>query len=399
LANGRIYKRTSGGVYSLVYTDAENVCSGASQWYDSVGNTFLTWACTTKLHRKQILNSSGAAVNTNWSDVDATVNGQTYPKTNLSTATYHTMRQSVGVLLITNVNVLAQVGYDDSYTNNALQLIPGNIAKTLLERNIATIIGCYRLDSKEQSMLVGWDGLSLSWNSKQIFPTSSINALIDTEVPLAQVGSNGQLYYADMTGILPITKFPGGGQCDPDGVDADAGVALFGVYGNGSGYSGIYSYGRKKKNAPLTLNLEYQFDCDQIGTLKKVGSTVMFSYKSGSNYGVKKVDSSNKATATYQSLDLKAPVKKDSEPIWNYVRLIMSPHPAGSTVQVYRRMDKNGSFVICNLDGGSNSYSTTDGQEAVFYIGDKGKYCEIQIVTTPSGNTTPEILQVEVDVQ
>ena len=140
--------------------------------------------------------------------------------------------------------------------------------------------------------------------------------------------------------------------------------------------------------------LEYQLNCDEIGSVRKVGSDVLVSYKSGSSYGVKKV-ATTKATGTYQSLDLVAPVT-NQEPVWAVVRLITAPLPASTSIEVWRRIDKNGSFVKANLEGGGAEFSTDDGQEAVFLIGDKDKICEIQIVLNQSSNSTPEVYECQV---
>ncbi len=295
--NDKIYKRTSGGTYTLEFTDVDGGIIGASEWVNNAGDTFIYWATSTKLHRKRIIGTG--YTNTGWGDADATVNGQTYPKTNLTASDWHVMKQVNGVLLIGNKNTLAQVGYDDSYTNNALQLIPSNIAKTLVESGTNVRVGANRIDTAMQSNIFLWDGVSQNWNDKMQLPFSNINAMVESEVGIMQYGSEGGLYFYSDSSKLPVTRFPSGGQCDPDGVEVSDGIAYFGVYGNGS-KSGIYSYGRRWKNADFILTCEYQFTCDEINALKKIGNTLYFTYKFGSNYGVKKIDLSNKAIGTYQ---------------------------------------------------------------------------------------------------
>lgn len=402
--DGKIYRRNSGGTYSLVYTETTGDITGACEWYNNVGDTFLYWTCkngssASDLNRKRIL-GTGYTNAEPWSDVNATVNSQTYPKTNLTYSEYHTMRQVNGTLLGVNYNTLFLVGYDDSYTNNALQLIPGNIAKTLIERGLYAVTGTGRKDNREQACLFAWDpATSLSWNTKTLIPGKAVNALIDTEVPLMQVGTDGQLFYADTENVLPITSFPGGGQVAPEGVDVDSGMALFGVYGNGSGKTGIYSYGRKRKNADFVLNLEYQFDCDEIGAVKKVGSDILFSYKNGSAYGVKKVDTASKAVGTYQSLDLVAPEiarESEKEAEWTKAVLFFAPLPSGTSIEVWRKINKTGDFVRANLEGGATSYGTAGGQKAVFLIGDIGEILELQIVVNSYGNNSPEVYRARV---
>lgn len=400
LDNGKIYKRVSAGTYSLVAIDAsasgDGGVMGACEWYNDQGDTFLYWASGTRLNRKQIL-TGVTAVNVDWSDVNATVNGQTYPKTNLTTTDYHVMKPVNGVLLGGNKNTLFQVGYDDSYTNNALQLIPGNIARTLIERPNYGVIGCSRLDGLENSTLFAWDGISTAWNTKKTIPLDNINALVDTEFPLMQVGDTGALYYADQETILPITNFPDGGQVNPDGVDVDENLALFGVYGNGTGKTGVYSFGRKKKNTQPILNLEYQLDCDEIGSVKNLGSNIFVTYKDGSNYGVKKVDSTTKATGIYQSLDLKLPLSASSKlTTLESVRLIMKALPSGCSVSLGRKVDKTtDDYRLANTQNGDTSFTTEGGTEAVFSIGDNGRIAEMELTLNPSGNTSPEIYSIE----
>lgn len=403
LDNGKIYKRASNGTYTLMYTDTDGGINGACEWSNNVGDTFLYWATATKLHRKRIIGTG--YTNSNWEDVDATVNSQTYPKTNLTSATWHTMRVINGTLQIANDNTLAMVGWDDSYTNNSLQLIPGNVAKALIESGVNAKVGANRVDAGQPSTIYVWDTISQNYNDKMQLPFGSINAIIETEIAIAQYGTNGGLYFFGDSSKLPVTVFPGGGQVDPDGVEVDSGMAIFGVYGN-TGKSGIYSYGRKYKNADFVLNCEYQFDCDEINSVKKIGDTILFAYKLGTTYGVKKVNSSAKATGVYQSLDLKAPPVYQSPVNFESAVLQMSPLPANCSVEVWRRCDKVESatpaegitadgWYRCNTAEGDPNYDITGGTEATFLIGDKGKILELQVVLNSNGNNSPEVLQIQ----
>lgn len=395
--DGKIYKRTSGATWSLVYTDANGAILGAKEWACSNGKKYIFWATATRLNCKEI---AGQA---NWSDANANVvvggTTYTYPKTNLTSATWHTMEEAVGALMIANGNTLAMVGYDGSYSTNVLQLIPNNNAKAIIERGNYVVVGATRTDTSEQSMLFSWDSSSSSWNDKRILPVGSLNALIDTELPLMQIGSNGQLFYADLNNILPITQFPLGGSVYPTGVDNDSGLAVFGVSGNGAGYSGIYSYGRKYKNHPFVLNCEYQLDVDTIGAVKKVGTDIVFSCKIGAAYKVYRVNTVLKATATYESLDLKAPLDPSNplarEVVWDMVVLQTAPLPASCAIEVYYKINKTGSWVQAKMEGNITQFTTTNGTEAIFLIGEKGQYCEVKIKLIPSLNYSPEVYKAK----
>jgi hypothetical protein len=393
-----ILKRTSAGVYSVVYTDtgSDGNIIGMEEWVNDAGDTFLYWATATKLHRKRLIGT--AYTNSNWSDADATVNGQAYPKTNLTSTTWHTMAIVNGALLITNKGSLAKVGWDDSYTNNAVQLYPGNVAKTIMESGVVAKVGANRLDGSDRSMIFTWDTDDQNFTDKMQLPFSGINSMVETEVSIIQFGTDGELYFFGDTAKLPVTSTPNGGLTLPWGMESYNNLALIGVGGNGAGYSGVYSYGRTKENNNFSLNLEYQLDCDYIYCIRMVGSDILVAYKSlgADTYGVKKIDTGNKASRfIYQSLDLKAPDELQRIPVWSLVTLTMAPLPANTSVEVWRKMEKTGEWLQCNTQDGSLTYDTEGGQEATFQIGDGGKYCELQVIGNCSGNSSPEVYKIQ----
>lgn len=294
--------------------------------------------------------------------------------------------------MIANKGTLAMIGYDQSYTNNALDLIPGNVANTLVERDGRVIVG----------------------TAKAADPDKGVNAAIDAEVPLAQVGDDGEIFFANMTDSVPLKRFPGGGKCNPGGVTNEVtsvdffeweqtalswidkqsvgNLAMFGVWGADSGKNGIYSYGRKNKNHPFVLNLEYAMAVDEIGALTSVDGVLLASYRDGTDYGVMAEDATTKATGTYEGLDFKAPVNKPVDiTTWDYVELFMDPLPSGASVTFWYKLNKTGSFVQAKLGDGSSSYSTALGKKAVFRLGVEGEIFEPRVVLTPTANSSPEI--------
>jgi hypothetical protein len=363
--------------------DLHQPIKGACERASSSGKRYILFAEDTKLHQKELPGLSS------WNDVDAVAG---WPKVNLTSATWHTMINVGGDALIANDSKIAMVGYDDSYTNEALDLIPGNIAKTMLERNGRLVTGTFKKGNEAKGT----------------------NAIIDSEVPLAQVGDSGQIMYADFVSRMPIKTLPGGGKVNPGGVanelsditifdwqstalswinkQAYGNLTYMGVYGATSGYNGIYSYGRREKNKPFVLNLEYLLDVDEIGAVCFVNGTLIASYQEGSGYGVKAVDSLNKATAMYNSLDFKAPQKL---PInitkWTTAELFLYPLPAGCSIQFWYKTDKYGSFIQALTATGSSSFETEGGKKAVFAIGIDAQIFEHKIIIVPSGNNTPEI--------
>lgn len=380
---GFIYRRDSDGYWQRVYKDPNGEIKGAAEWFSDNGKVYLFWATDTQLNRKEI---PGRA---DWNDTN---DGATWPKTNLNSSDWHTMREAGGALMIANRNWLAMVGYDQSYTNEALDLIPGNYAKTIVERNGRTIIGTARASD----------------------PNKSINGAIDTEVPLAQVGDKGEIHFANMTDTVPIKKFPGGGKVNPGGVTNEidqvnffeweqtalswidkqsvGNMALFAVYGADTGKGGIYSYGRKNKNHPFVLNLDHLLDADELGAIISVDGTVLVSYRDGTDFGVKAVDPTTKATAVYEGLDLKSKVKKPANITnWKYVEIICDPLPDGSSIEFWYKINKSGGFIRAKMEDGTDTFQARDETKAVFLIGAEGSVFEPRVVLNPTGNTSPEV--------
>jgi len=191
---GKIYKRTSGGTWTNVYTDeGPDRIEGAAEWFSNAGKSYLYWAVGSYLHRKELPGLS------NWTDVDADAG---WPKTTLTAGvSWHTMKPANGALMICNGQYLAMVGYDNSFTNNAVDLIGDNRSKTLIERGNSVVIGTRKSNSYtdiQKGELFVWEQTALSWINKKQIPANGINALIDTEFTLMQAGTNGDIYFSDL---------------------------------------------------------------------------------------------------------------------------------------------------------------------------------------------------------
>lgn len=386
---GYIYRRDSSGYWQIVYKDPNGAILGAAEWYSDTGKTYLYWATLRQLNRKPL---PGLA---NWNDVNVGGTG-TWPKTNLESADWHTMTEGGGSLIIANRQFVALVGYDDSYTNEFINLIPGNMATTLVERNGRTIVGTARVSD----------------------PARSINAAIDSEVPLAQVGSDGEIFFANMSDSIAAKRFPGGGKVNPGGVcnevnqanffeveqnslnwidkQSVGNMSLWGVYNADSGYNGIYSYGRKDKDKPFVMNMEYEMDVDEIGALTNANGTTLASYRDGSTFGVRAVDSTTKAEAVYEGLDFRPKQKLPVEiSVWKQAELQMEPLPAGAWIEFWYRINKDSDFIRAyTADGSTQRFSTANSKKAIFRIQRSGEVFEPRVVLHPATNDSPEVYKI-----
>ena len=379
---GHIYRRYTDGYTRMVYTDSDGGIKGAVEKPSSAGGTYLQWATDTKVKQKPL---PGAG---DWSDVTTVAQ-------NLTGADWHTMKQIGGANYIANSSKLALVGYDDSFTNEALDLIPGNIVKTLLERNGRAVIGTF----------------------KSGYPNKGTNGMLDAEQPLSQIGDDGELFFTNFTDSMPVKRFPGGGRVNPGGVSnevdqieifdwvfgADSWVdkqtmgnmSLWGVFGADSGKNGIYTYGRKNKEQPFTMNLEYEMDVDEIGAVATVDGVTIASYRDGTDFGVRAVDPDIKATGTWEGLEFRAPIKNAERPTtFTHVEVFMDELPVGCSVYFYYQKNKSGDWVQAYTADGNLAFTTTGGKKATFRIGAEMDIYEPRIIMTPSANITPEIFRI-----
>lgn len=381
-STGYIYRIDTDGHIVVVYKDPDGTIKGAEEGYSDDGRVWAVWTTDTKVKRKPLPGLS------NWNDVETV-------GSDLTSSDWHTCRQVNGATLIANGSNIALLGYDSSYTNNALDLIPGNLAKTLVERNGRTIIGTVRASD----------------------PTRGVNAAIDSEVPLSQVGEDGEVFFANMVDSMPIKRFPGGGKVNPGGIcneveqvnffeweetalswidkQSVGNLALFAVYGAESGKGGVYSYGRKDKNKDFVMNLEYQLDADELGAVVVFDGKTYVSYQLNGAFGVKATDPNNKAVGIYEGLDWHGPVKGVAQILpWQYVSLLCAPLPSGAALEFWYRMNKNGNFVQAALEDGSTQYTTVSGQKAVFLVASDGEIYEPKVILRPAGNNSPEVYKV-----
>ncbi len=382
---GNIYRRDSDGFVQRVYKAPQGRISGAWEWGIDTGIAYLYFATDKNLFRKPL---PGKA---NWNDVE-----EVGELTSVGSDGWHTMRECGGSLIIANKTTLALVGYDGSFTDEAMKLYPGSIAKTIVERNGRTITGTY----------------------KPGYPYKGINAALDTEYPLAQVGDDGGIYFANMSDTMPIKRLPGGGKCNPGGVanqvdqsyffewDQDAlnyidkqavgNMAMMAVYGADSGKNGVYLYGRKTKDSPFILNLDYPLEADELGAVIDVDGTMLVSYRDGTDFGVKATDPDNKATCIYEGLEL--PTKADRPAdivVWNTAEIEMATMPAETKVQFWYKLNRSGSFIQAKTANGSDQ--ALGGNKAVFRLGCQAEVFQPRVVLIPSGNNTPEIYRLLVN--
>jgi hypothetical protein len=299
--SGKIWRRTSAGIWSLLMTNTNGACVGACEF-----NDYLYYATTTKLGRYGPLSGSPSASHS-WQD--------------LNSAAYHPMCVQLLNLVVGNDTTLATVDDAGTFTSNGtsssitfLSLPPAHSIRCLVPFNGKVLVGTYTLDSSSRAFLLNWDITKQSFdNDSPELPHNIIQAIIPgKESAYVIAGSEGVIYSFNGTTPTPVKRIPGSYSTSSylyvyPGSFADLqGWAMFGV-SNGTGNpvnQGIYSLGQRDKNYPFALNLDYPISTGditdvEVGAMLVIGKDILCSRKRGGNYGVDIVDWDNKYSSAY----------------------------------------------------------------------------------------------------
>lgn len=390
---GKVYSiagHNADPVVSLKYTDSNGAILGAAEWELNDGNNYLFWATATSIARKLLPGDDA------WGDVT-----QNW-KVTLDSATYHTMKNIAGALMIANREFLASVDYYGNFDPAALNIRPGNLIKCLEERDDYAILGSYRLDNAEEGHIWSWVTTASNWIQKKRIPVKGVNALITAELMLLQGGAEGEIFFSDFIESVPLNSISGLGQVNPGGVAIENDLATFGFYGGS--YPGIWQFGRRRKNRPFSLNYAYRLaptvggsTVAEIGATKVSNGILFASWKTtetdSSKYGIDCVSSTTKATGVYEGLEFDGGIPYQ-EKLYQHVKLTMAPLASGTSVSVKFKLNKESGWRYASLGDGGTTFSTAGATKAIFNITKPGEVYEVGVELNPSGSSTPEVLSI-----
>lgn len=387
---GKIYKRTAGGGWSLVYTDPDGEILGAAEYIhnDGSGNyvSHIVWGTQTKL--KKVKTSVGFGAPTT---VTTFQNGYANE--------WHTMLEALGVLFWCDADYLGILDYEGAFNKTALQFPGGIYSRTLLDSADIIIIGATEKERQRRGFLFTWDKLADSWLTKKDLQAQGARSLNFLEGGV-MVQTGEELKYWDTVNLLPLKQLPGGGETLPGAQSEYKSIGVFGVQGGTK--NGVYGYGRRDKNSPFALNLEYipshgnyTDPANKIGCVSNHQGTMLVSWFDGTNYGVDVIDTANKAVALYQSLEIDANTPY-ADKRWSQVKIVTRPLPAGTSISLRAKTNNDDDWQVCKTDSQATTMSTTGMKKAVFNIAGagKGEIIELELTLTPNANATPEVLSV-----
>lgn len=407
-STGSIWARAGGtdNAWNFVYGDENGRITGAAEWQLSDGNRYLFWATATSVARV-LMNGS---LPVPWGAGVATQDYKTTLESSGDTD-WHTMEIVAGQLNIVNGNYLATIDYSGNFNAQTLNIIPGNIIKCIEERDDYIILGSIRKDQSEKGYIWSWVTTAQNYIQKKKIPVKGVNALIHSELPILQGGSNGELFLSDFVNATPLAELPdGSGQVNPGGVTIDNDLASFGFYG--TDYPGIWRYGRRMKNRPQVFDYGYRLAKSvsgsavaTIGAIAMINGELLASWttQDGStlDYGVDSSSSTTKASiAVYEGLEF-SNNQPNTTKYFDSVKLIMAPMPASTSVAFKYKLDKattggdssaNAGFKYAVTGSGATTFGVAGATEAEFKITGFARIYEPGIELFPSVNDTPEVL-------
>lgn len=380
---------------SFAYNDEAGNILGATEFQGNDGISYMYWATSTQLSQRA-MNSGEKAVP--WTNVTANYKTDKIS----SSAVWHPMKVAMGQLNIGNGSDLASLSYALEFDPADLNIIPGNLINCLEERDDYILLGSEREDDSEEGHIFSWITTATNWVQKKKIPVKGINAMITTELPLMQGGSNGELFFSDFVNQIPLHGIPGGGRVNPGAVSIHDDLALFGFYGGT--YPGLWTYGRKRKNRPFALNYQYRLvatvagsSVSTIGAVSVLNGIPYVSWGttdgSTSDYGIDCVSTTTKANAVYEGLEFDAKTPSFKK-FFETVKFTMSPLVSGTSVSAKFKIDKETDWRYAVTATGGTTFSTADATDAEFTIGKTGKVIEIGCELNASGASGPEILSI-----
>ena len=409
---GHVYKRTSGGVWSLVYEDSAAIL-GAAEF-----NDYIYWATSLALHR---ITTALAATETPWTTIDV---GGVFPAT-LTAATWHPMVVQGLFLFIGNNTTIASVddtgllftaGGTPDVTFSALP--PEYTVIDLVRYDVDILIGASGLsaagtENKEivSARVFRWDTVSPTYISDDEIPENGFNCFIPGDnVMFAQIGLQGNIYQYDGSLWAKIRRIKGTNFSEnnyrmivyPGSKTSLKGICYFGVsnYANNAVFQGVYGLGRFDNSYLLGLVLQYPLNYGtviwatglKVGAVQSIGDKLLTAYKStgsGAGYGVQITSTTEKFGAWLTTINISGDEAKSKT--FNEYAIHYTSLPTGTDFGLYYY--KNYSYDFFTLGSGTavtlkdkTDYYKKWGNDSFEAIAS-----HFQIQFTPNGNNTPKL--------
>jgi hypothetical protein len=337
--NGKVWSRSSTGVYALACTVAPSAGAvGIMDAWEYQG--YIYYSMQSRLGRVAVGSPTNwAGRNDSWA---------TFTNTD---ADFHPMNEVNQVLYIGDKNYLAQVDAG-VFSANALDvktpLRMKSLGKILTDILIGTFVNVYKVATE----IFRWNTWSISFSVADDIPEVGINCFLQTDnYALVNAGTKGNFYLYNGSQLENFKRIPGDwtgtkeAYINPNASCNMFGLPLFGltnVSGNPA-KQGVYSLGGYDRNYPKVLNLEWLISTGnssniEIGAVELVGTVLLVSWKDNTNplaivYGIDKVDQTAKVVQAYYSTRVINIARNDSKTLSGYVAYRSLPND--SSIEIW----------------------------------------------------------------
>lgn len=386
---GKVYKRTSAGVWSVITTNTNAQGAG---FFAGTNKIYFTDSNT-----EYILDPSN----------DSIAGGRS-----LNSANFHPVEAFLDKVFIGNGREListdaSAINYDSATVGGGITVEYNYTIKCLKNIGDWLFIGCESSNSSNAKYYL-WDGISEDYNyGKTLKGEDGINAVevSDDGTVLILAGKQGHIYQLTgldntLTNLKTIPRIEKNKTIEtyPQAICNYQGGIRFGLSTGTSETAerGIYSYRSSDKNYPKVLNLDYAISTEtttgttlQIGCLLSANTNDLYiGWRDGSSYGVDKIDGSGvQPTAIFESLIHDAGEPFRVKHYSNFKITLAKALASGEVITLYYKADRGSWTSIGTID-----YSV-DGAVLFkrFKPDIKARELEIKLAFANSSTTAPEI--------
>ena len=388
--NGKVWKRTSAGVWSLLFTAAPAAgAAGILSAREYQG--YVYYAMQSRLGRF---------------DLATETNADSWATFGVTDDTYHPMQEQNQVLYIGDGNQVAQVDAG-TFSANALDIKTPLRISALGKIRTDLLIGTYVASNVVGTEIFRWNTWSDSFSVSDPIPEVGVNAFLETDNRVVvSAGTKGNLYIYNGVQLEEYKQVKGtwGDSTNkaivhPNAVLNFHGLPLFGLsQQTGTGVNlGVYSFGRTNANYPYVLALEYPISTGsltgiEIGALAGNGDTFFVSWKEGSTYGVDILDLSNKYASGYITTRTSL-FDRIVQSTYGKMHAAYRTLPSGTNIKFYKSRNYEAMTEVTDAvtdDKRKIRHTEVDAGEASAY---KAKFELIG-----SGNDSPEVELFNIEV-
>lgn len=389
--SGNIWARDTSGSWRLVFTTSPSSggagCLGAIE-YDG----YIYWATENYLHRIAVSSATAATwtASVNWA---AFSNGD---------SEFHPMEIQNSVLYIGDGNYVAQVD-SGTFSANALDLESKYRVSALGKIFTDLLIGTYVSDSVSKSHIFRWNTWSDSYTNSDEVNEIGINAFIPADnMVFVQAGYAGNIYFYNGQQLELYKKIPGNWDVNnkavvyPYSATTIGNSSFFGlsqIAGNPTDL-GVYQMGRHSRNYNYILDLPYPISERsggdfvlsgiKIGAVLSVGYDLYVAWQNGTNFGVDKLDYSNKLNGAYLETRVMT-IDRESNSTFGDAYVSYYQKPTGTDIDIYFKRQIDSSYQsVTKVDDGDRKFIKAQ-------LGLEATTLQLKWVFTTSGNDAPEV--------